>query len=54
MRDAREDALEEAVPDGECSLKIVVPAAMQEYRRGAEEDAIFEDARLSWIPISRV
>jgi len=30
MRDAREEALEEAVPDGECSLKIVVPAAMQE------------------------
>ena len=27
---AREEALREAVPAGECSLKMVVPAAMQE------------------------
>lgn len=29
---ASEDALSEAVPAGECSLKMVVPAAMQELR----------------------
>jgi hypothetical protein len=30
IREASEEALEEAEPDGRCSLRIVVPAAMQE------------------------
>lgn len=43
MRDAREEALEDAVPEGECSLRIVVPADTQEYSKGADEDAIVRE-----------
>jgi hypothetical protein len=32
IREASEEALDDAVPEGECSLRIVVPAAMQELR----------------------
>jgi hypothetical protein len=32
IREASEDAFEDAVPAGECSLRIVVPAAMQELQ----------------------